>query len=202
MIAASGAGERYTRTAILLHWLVALALVGMLILGWWMVGLPKGPGSVRAYYFNLHKSIGITLGFVVLARLVWRLIHPAPPLPPTLPSWQVRAARIVHRALYVCMLWMPVTGFMSSSFGRYPIVYFGHTLPRWVAEAERMKDLFSDLHYAGVITLMTLASLHAGAALWHRLVARDAVFARMWPATRVAPPLPMTRRERRPQRLT
>src|SRR4051795_1232934 len=82
--------ERYTRTAIVLHWLIAAAITGMVFLGWWMLSIPKDPPGPRVNAFNLHKSIGITVFWVMVARLVWRLSHRPPPLPP-LPLWEERA---------------------------------------------------------------------------------------------------------------
>ena len=62
--------ERYNRVMVLLHWALALGLIAQLGLGLWMEEIPKDPPGVRAYWFNLHKSIGILLGFLVLWRLV------------------------------------------------------------------------------------------------------------------------------------
>ena len=73
---ASPAVVRYSRAAIAMHWILALALFAQLALGWWMLDVPKSPPGVRAGWFNLHKSIGITLALFVLVRLSWRLAHP------------------------------------------------------------------------------------------------------------------------------
>ena len=67
--AEAGAPHRYTRTAIVLHWIVALAVLGMIGLGLWMIDLPKGVGPFRAEMYNLHKSIGMTLGLIIFARV-------------------------------------------------------------------------------------------------------------------------------------
>src|ERR671938_553375 len=80
--------ERYTRTAIVLHWLIGLAVFAQIGLGLWMIGIPKTPPGIRAYWFNVHKSIGITIGLLVLVRLAWRLAHRPPELPMSLARWQ------------------------------------------------------------------------------------------------------------------
>jgi cytochrome b561 len=175
--------DRYTNTAILLHWTIAVFVIGMFGLGWWMIGLPKGEESVRAYYFNLHKSIGITVGLFVLIRVAWRLAHPAPAFPATLPNWQATAARSAHLGLYICMVLMPTSGFLSSSFSKYPVKYFGYALPKWAGESDVFKQLFSDIHYAGVIVLMTLLTIHVLGALRHLLLDKGVMFRRMWPRT-------------------
>ncbi len=178
---------KYTNTAIALHWIVAILVLGMLALGWWMIGLPKGEGSVRAYYFNLHKSIGITIGFIVLVRILWRLAHPAPAFPAAMPGWQALAARWVHIGLYVCIVMQPLSGVLSSSFSKYPIKYFGYALPRWVPESNAFKEFFSGVHYAGVIALMALVTIHLLGVLQHLVQDRGAMFRRMWPGPRPLP---------------
>lgn len=174
-------GNRYSLTAISLHWAMAVLVLAQFALGWWMIGIPKDPPGLRADWFNLHKSIGLTAGIFVLVRLGWRLRHPAPPLPSTLPRWQALAARTNHALLYACMLVMPVSGYLGSSFTKYPVKYFGLTLPSWGWDAPALKDLFSAIHYATVWLFMALVALHVAAALKHLLADRDEIFARMWP---------------------
>src|SRR5438067_2492490 len=99
----------YTRVAVLLHWLLAAALLAQLALGWWMLELPKSPVGLRAGWFNVHKSIGLTIAAIVLLRLGWRLRHGAP-AHAEMPPWQRRAADASHALLYVCMLLIPLSG--------------------------------------------------------------------------------------------
>lgn len=176
---------RYTRTAIALHWILAALVLGQLALGWWMIGLPERPPGLQAGWFNLHKSMGLTIALLMLARLWWRARHPAPPLPQSIPRWQALAARVNHRLLYACLLLLPLSGYLGSSFSGYPIKYFGITLPSWGWASPALKEFFSTLHFATVLLLMALIALHVAAALKHLLVNRDGVFARMWP--RAAP---------------
>src|SRR5688572_5952950 len=100
--------DRYTRTAVTLHLLIALGVIAQLALGWWMIDIPQSPPGVRAYWFNIHKSIGLTLGVLILVRIGWRLTHRPPALPDTIPAWQRIAARTSHLLLYACMLAMPI----------------------------------------------------------------------------------------------
>jgi cytochrome b561 len=169
----------YTRTAIVLHWLIAAVVFAQISLGWWMTGIPKSPPGVRAYWFNVHKSIGITLGVLILARVLWRLAHRPPALPGSLPRWQRIAAKMSHAGLYVCMIVMPLTGYLGSSFTQYPIKYFGVTLPHWGWDAPGLKDLMSQIHYGAVILFMTLIAVHMAAAFKHLWQGGD-VFRRMW----------------------
>jgi len=186
--------ERYGRVAIALHWAIALLALFQIGLGWWMIELPKSPPGLRAGGFNLHKSIGITLGLLMLARLGWRLGHVPPPLPASLPRWRARAARLNHGLLYAALILQPLVGYLGSSFTRYPIKYFGLTLPHWGWEAPALKQLCSNLHFALACLISALVALHIAAALKH-LSERDAVFARMWPRrARRAVPAPAAHR--------
>jgi len=170
----------YTRTAVVLHWLIGVAVLAQITLGLWMITIPKVPIGVRAGWFNVHKSIGITLAVLILVRILWRLTHRAPPLPATVPAWQRVAAKTSHVLLYVCMIVMPLSGYLGSSFTRYPIVYWGVRLPHWGWEAPALKELCSQVHFVTVIVFITLIVIHVAAALKHLLVNRDGVFQRMW----------------------
>ena len=170
----------YTRTAVFLHWLIAAMVIAQIALGWWMIDIPKQPVGVRAWWFNLHKSIGLTIALLVVLRIAWRVAHPAPPLPAAVPSWQRAAARVSHFGLYACLIIMPLTGYLGSNFTKYPIVYFGTKLPHWGWDAPVYKELMSQIHFVTVIVFMILIAVHVAAAIKHLLIARDGVFQRMW----------------------
>jgi cytochrome b561 len=168
---------RYTTSTVLLHWLLAAALIAQLALGWWMLDLPKSPPGLRAGWFNVHKSVGLTIAFVVLVRVVWRAGHP-PAADELLPRWQRVAARTAHALLYGCMLVIPLSGFLGSNFTRYPVLYFGHALPAWNHDWPAAKEAMSAVHLGAVGLLVALIAVHVAAALWHWLQ-RDGVTARM-----------------------
>ena len=170
--------ERYTRVAIILHWLIALGVLAQIALGWWMIEIPKSPPGVRTYWFNIHKSIGLTLGMLILLRVVWRFTRGAPPLPDHIPGWQRMAAKVSHFVMYACMIIMPVSGYLGSSFTKYPIKYFGTTLPHWGWDAPAYKEICSQVHYITVIIFMALIALHFTAAVKH-MMARDGVIQRI-----------------------
>lgn len=169
---------RYNRVAVLLHGLLACALLAQLTLGFWMEGVPKDPPGVRMQWFNFHKSVGIVLALLIVGRALWRLMHGAPAWPESMSSKQQAAAKLGHGALYACMILMPVSGFLGSSFTPYPIKFFGTALPRlWEASAP-MKDLCSFVHTGVAFVFCALIAGHISFALWHAW-RRDGVIQRM-----------------------
>lgn len=179
-------GERYGPVAVLLHWLVAAAVVAQVVLGIWMTGLPDTPRGLQAGWFNLHKSTGIVLFALIGVRLAWRARHAPPPWPRILPRWERHVAAVNHRLLYLCLLLAPASGFLGSSFSRYPVRLFGWPLPRWIEPWPLGKEWMSRVHEAVAWLLVLLVAVHVAAALRHAW-RRDGVFTRMtW--RRAAPP--------------
>jgi cytochrome b561 len=170
--------DRYTATAIVLHWLIALLVIGNFAWGWWMQEIPKSPPGIRADAFNLHKSIGLTLVLLMAVRLGWRVRHPAPPLP-AMPVWQARAARWTHALLYVALIAMPVTGYLGSVYSGYPVKFFGMALPAWGSKQAALKDFFAAVHLYASWLLAGLVALHVAAAVKHALADRDGILGRM-----------------------
>jgi cytochrome b561 len=168
----------YTRPAVALHWLVAVAFLANAALGLWMGSVPKGTEGLRAGWFNVHKSIGLTIGLLVVVRLFWRLRHPPPPPPASMPGWQLRASGLVHGLLYLFLLVQPISGLLGSLFTRYPIKYFGAALPLPHHDWPAGKEAMSVLHLASACLLTALVSVHVAAAAWHAL-RRDGVLQRM-----------------------
>lgn len=168
----------YGKPAIALHWIIAILIIGMILLGYYMADIPKGtPG--RAFYFNLHKSFGVMAGVLILLRLIWRLTHRAPPLPGSMPRWEASAAKWSHRLLYLCMVLQPTVGYLSSSFNKYGVKFFGLPLPQWGWENPYLRDLFGDAHEIIGAILATLIVIHVLAAFKHLLIDRDGIFQRM-----------------------
>jgi cytochrome b561 len=174
-------GSRYTRIAIALHWLIALWLLGQIVLGWYLDEIPRGTPA-RSWYVNLHKSTGLTLGLLIVFRLFWRWLHRPPSLPSSLPAWERIAARASHLALYICMLTMPLTGYIASNFSKFGVRYFNAVLlPPWGIEDPRIYAFFNGAHVVTSYVFVALIVVHVIGALRH-LFLRDGIFQRMWPA--------------------
>jgi cytochrome b561 len=173
--------ERYTRTAMLLHWLVALLLLGQFAFGWYLESIPRGVPA-RGYFVNLHKSTGLLIGLLILVRLGWRLTHTPPPLPASVPRWQQQAASASHYLLYVLMLVMPLSGYVASNFSRFGINFFNtFKLAPWGIDSKLLYAIFNQTHIVSSWLLLALVLVHGLAALKHLLIDRDTVFSRMLP---------------------
>lgn len=171
--------DKYNRAAIVLHWFMAFMLIAQFAFGLWMEEIPKDPPGVRAYWFNLHKSFGLILGFLVLYRLGWRITHSVPPHMPHMPDWQAKVAKLTHALMYVVMIMLPLSGFLGSSFSQYPVKFFGYPLPRlWEPQSE-LKALCSEVHETTAWALAALLALHVLAVAWHVVVKRDGLLKRM-----------------------
>jgi cytochrome b561 len=181
--------EKYTRIAVVLHWAIALLIGFNIILGLGSGYVPDA--DVRAV-IDLHKSFGITLLFLVLFRVVWRLTHRPPPLPAAYRGWEVVASRIAHLALYVLILAMPVTGWVHdsawSAAASHPMFLFwvipwfrlGFITGLDPVTKEHVHHLFGHLHTLLSYGLYGVIAVHVLGALKHQLVDRQKELQRMW----------------------
>jgi len=167
----------------LLHWLTALAVIGMIGVGWWMVGLPLGQQKLLIYAW--HKWIGLAILALTLLRLLWRWRVPAPPLPGAVAAWERRLAPFVHGFLLGLLLAMPLTGWLMSSAAGVAVVWFGIVpMPDLVP---RDPDLFEALRGAhNILSKLLVAALllHWAAVVRHDVLRRDGIFRRMSPFSR------------------
>ena len=173
--------QRYTTTAIALHWLMALMLIANFALGLYMVDIP-GLTPAKLRYFSWHKWAGVTILLVATVRLLWRLRHPAPALPDTMPAWEQLAARGSHLLLYVLLFAVPLSGYFYTLSAGIPVMYFGVIeLPVLIGKDPALKPVLEALHYWLNMLLAAAVALHVLAALKHRFIDRDSVLGRMLP---------------------
>ena len=176
--------QRYSTLAIALHWLLALALLGMFIVGSYMADLPFSPQRLQLY--NWHKWAGVTILALSVFRLVWRLTHRPPELPESveaaMPSWQLKAYHATHVALYALFFIVPLVGWAYSSAAGFPVVLFGVLpLPDFVPASKELAALIKPWHEITATALAALAALHIAAALKHHFIDKDGLLQRMLP---------------------
>lgn len=171
--------ERYSNTAIALHWLHAVLILGLLALGVIMVDLPKSPE--RTAWIALHKSLGICAFLLFIVRLGWRYHRPPPA--PLGSGWQERLATATHHLLYLLLALVPLAGYLSNSFTKYPLKFFGWPMFKAGWPDEAIQGVLNPLHKYSAFLLAALLALHVGGALYHALL-RDGTFSRMLPGRR------------------
>lgn len=190
---------RYTKTAVILHWLIAIGILFMLALGWFMTDLPREGAksssydlfnlgiytwqlaeevTPRTFYFNLHKSIGVTLLALITFRLYWRLTHQPPALLSSLKAWEKKLAETAHMLLYVLMIAMPVSGLLMALFSKYGVKWFGLAfLPG--LDNKAVRETFLVVHEWVGVALALLILLHIAGALKHKFINKDETLKRM-----------------------
>jgi cytochrome b561 len=168
---------RYTTTALLLHWLLALMILVSFGVGLTMSDMPFSPTRLRL--FNWHKWAGITILALSALRLLWRLTH-RPPADPPMPAWQRGAAHATHWALYVLFFLVPLAGWAYSSAAGFPVVVFGVLpLPDFVAPDRAVAAVLKERHEQLAWTLAAVVALHIAAALKHQFIDKDGLLNRM-----------------------
>jgi cytochrome b561/polyisoprenoid-binding protein YceI len=181
---------RYNAVAMIIHWLTALTVIGLLVVGNIMADLPRtDPNKLDLY--NLHKSFGITILLLTVIRLGWRLTHKPPSLPDAMPNWEKRAAHAAHWVFYLLLLGVPLLGWIMVSAAPRSVPTFLFGVLEWphisfladmeLDQKKELKEVFEDLHAAAAYTMAGLIVLHIGAALRHRLLLKDNVLQRMLP---------------------
>jgi len=176
----------YGRIAILFHWTMALLIIGMLAAGFWMTRLPPFDQFTFQVY-QLHKSFGLVILTLVMFRLGWRLVNPAPKLPDGMKPWEKLAAHLGHTGLYAVMILMPISGWLMASASPWniPTVVFNVVnvphlpVPEFLGTKEEAEKVFMNVHfYMGWLTVALLVT-HVAAALKHHFIERDATLRRM-----------------------
>ncbi|BBF68703.1 cytochrome b [Sphingomonas bisphenolicum] len=167
---------RYTSVARTLHWAIAILILLNLFFGFAHDALPK-----EWAVMPVHKSIGLTVLALTLVRIVWRLTHPAPPLPAAMPAWEKGAAHATHVLFYALMLILPLSGWIMSSAGTRPLNWFFlFDVPKFgVGKEDAIVGLSRGAHELLPWLWVALILLHVGAALRHHFMLKDDVLRRM-----------------------
>ncbi len=172
--------ERYGSVSIALHWVMLALLVAVYACINLSEAFPKG-SELREALKAWHYTLGLSVFALVWLRLAARLAGRAPRTPPEAPRWQRAAATLVHVALYILMIGLPLVGWLILSARGRPIPFFGLQLPALVGESRALGKLFKEIHEVGGNAGYFLVGAHAAAALFHHYVVRDDTLRRMLP---------------------
>lgn len=168
--------SNYGLIAILLHWIMAILLIALLILGLYMVQLPISLDKLKLY--GWHKEYGLLALILVLMRIIWRFSNTTPLL--SIPWWEKVAARSAHWIFYILMFAMPITGWLMTSAAGLPVSFFGwFVLPDLVAADANLMNLFTEIHKWLGYGLIALLTIHITAALKHHFINKDDILRRM-----------------------
>lgn len=172
--------RQYTATAKTLHWMIAILILGLIGLGFYMQDLPLSPAKLKLY--SWHKWAGVSTFLLVVIRLAWRAGHPPPALPASMPKRLQWAAHAGHLALYGLMLGIPLSGWLMSSAKGFQTVWFGVLpIPDLLGRDKALGDLLLTVHQGLNLTLIGVLLGHVGAALKHHFIDRDDILVRMLP---------------------
>lgn len=177
--AGTTADPRYTKVAIWLHWLIALAVITNIGLAMLTEGLPR---EMHQAAMAMHKALGLTILALTLLRLLWRLGHRAPPLPAEMPAWEKWTSRMVHFLFYALLILLPLSGWIWMSAAGRPIDFFGlATAPSLVSPDKALADVMHERHEALGLTMLALVVVHLLAVAKHQFIDRNRQLARMNP---------------------
>ena len=168
----------YTVTARVLHWVIAVLVLLMIPVG--IIIANEWGGPAQTFLYNLHKSTGALLILLIIIRIIYRLTHPAPPLPEDIPAIQRFAAEATHWALYGLVLVQPFIGYVMTSAYPAPVPFFGlFNLPAIWPEDRALSERLSVVHLYVGLAIAVIAAMHIGAALYHHFVRKDHILMRM-----------------------
>ncbi len=169
--------ESYGAVARGLHWLTALIILGIILAGLYMTTLPNSPDKFQIY--ALHKSFGLLVLWLVGFRLLWRSFNEQPEAHTSHKLWERLSAKIAHLLLYIAMIAMPLSGWLMSSAGEYPVPFFGFQMPDLVGKNPDLAKLMHQTHQLLSYILIGVIGLHGLGALKHHFIDKDSTLVRM-----------------------
>ena len=169
--------DSYSLTARIIHWLTALIILGLLVVGTYMTAMDVSAQKLQLY--NLHKSFGLLVLALVFVRIVWHIIKKKPKSLSTYKKWEKILSHAVHGFLYLLLIAIPISGWIMSSAGDFNIKFFGLNMPDIVSKDENLFKLSTEMHQILAWVLLGMLALHIAGALKHHVIDRDETLARM-----------------------
>lgn len=177
-----GATTTYDPLLRRIHWATVVLIIAAVLIGFYC-SLQTPGTSPRRELLEVHKSLGMTLLFLTILRLMVRATTKAPPELPWRPLVRL-AARLNHWALFAILFAMPITGYMFSSAGGYSLKYFwAFSWPRLIANNPAVAHAGEVTHGVFAYLVYTALALHVAATFWHVVFRKDGTLSRMWPVT-------------------
>lgn len=172
-MALSNSDREYGLLSKTLHWLMAGIIITLIVVGIYMADLPRDTEEQKQYafqFFNLHKSFGVLALLLVIVRLAWLSVSPAPALPAVFSAKEQRVVKLLQAALYLLMVLVPVSGYLMSNAGGYPINFFGlGELPALVGKSKGLGGFAHEAHELMGFAILAVILLHVAGAIKHRL---------------------------------
>ncbi len=151
----------------LIHWLMALCILGMIASGWYMEGLPR-EHELKWTIYDLHKSFGVTVIGLFMYRVMLRLFTAIPKTPEGIKTYEKKLSHLVHFLLYGLMIAVPISGYVMSDAGDYGVKWFGFVLPDFIIKNKEIGGIAHEIHEIAPYVLLGLVGLHIAGALKHR----------------------------------
>lgn len=166
---------RYHRGLRLLHWLMAIVILGLIALGLIMGEVDKAD-PLRGQLYALHKSFGVLVLLLLAVRVIVRFLTHIPPLPDTLKVWEIKAAHAGHALLYFFMLAVPLSGYAMSAAGGHGVKMFGFSMPQIFPENKSIAGIAHEIHEVIPFVLLGVITLHVMGVVKHRLEGKDILY--------------------------
>jgi cytochrome b561 len=173
----------YSPTARRFHWLTVAVVAVQIPLGLYMVwrGNQTNFDDATARLYDLHKLLGFSLLWLMVARLAYRFRHGAPPDEPTLEWWHKAASHLTHWGIYGLLLVIPLLGWVGVSLYGARTVFGLVTLPPLAPQDQDASVLVFQIHYYAALLLLAAIAAHVSAAIYHHFIRKDGVLRRMLP---------------------
>jgi len=172
--------QSYGSIAKFFHWLIALLVIILLIVGYSMDQI--GDKSIKLQVFNLHKLFGLTVLALITLRLLWRWANPVPLLPPEMALWEKTLEKTVKLFFYIALFIMPLSGWTFSTAAGHPPHIGSYTLAApFVPLSKTLADQIFNIHAAFAVIVIGLLCLHIAGAFKHHFINKDNILLRMLP---------------------
>lgn len=172
--------DTYTLTAKWLHWIMAVLILVLLVVGFYMADLPRGPEKTQL--IQIHKAAGTVALLLAILRLGWRFKHRPPALPVLIPELQKKLAHAGHWVIYFLMVAQPLSGWAVSSARGFPVTFGGLIpMPPLVGKDEALAEAVTEIHEFFGWSLAIVLIGHIGMAIKHQLIDQDNLMKRMLP---------------------